>query len=399
MSRKFQFNKPKFEGDYDGDNVPDNFELPPIGIENIDRGVFDLFDKELNIQTISKSESKKVPVIFATGERFAYTRRKQPVRDRNNANILPLISILRKGVDVSPNQGGKKTAISFRSQPSYIVKYRLSEADRNYQNIINKDNLKNQDNVNSPKSFIDKENKLESNPGMVASRREKNIQFSRNGSVNLHQNINNNIYEIIETPYPYFVTMSYNVVFWAQYMQQANQMIEYFLSRLRVPGAELPFKTQEGYDLVAFMKGDINFVNSFDNMSNDERIIKYDFELVVPGYLVNNKIVGAPVQLRSYYSAPVVDFSYNSVDDLIGQDYRNENKKERIERHVLTEVTGEEDRKIITGEESIKGDLFVKNPFLSDDYNEFLRVSSENRRTGETVLSSRIIREIDRQYE
>jgi len=399
MARQIHQNKSKTADKYDGDNVPEDFEFPAIGIEDIDRGLFNLFDQDLSIQVVTKSEAKKVPVIFATGERFAYTRRKQPVRDRNNANILPLISILRKSVDISPSQGGKKTAISFRSQENYTIKYRLSENDRNYQNLLNKDNLKNQDNVNSKRSFIDYANKLNVNPDMVGTRRNKNIVYSKNGSINLNQNINNNIYEIIQTAYPYFMTMTYNVTFWAQYMQQANQMIEYFLNRLRVPGAELPFKTKEGFELVAFVKDSINFQNNFDQMTNDERIIKYDFDIVVPGYLINNKIVGAPVQLKSYYSAPMIDFSYISSGDQVGNDYRDEDKKERIERHVLTEVTSEQERKIMTGEEKVYEPVFVRNPFVSDEYNEFLRIQSEDRRTGESVLSGRIIKEIDRQYE
>ena len=72
---------------FDGDNVPENFEFPSIGIEDIDRSVFNLFDKVLQIETTSKGKSRQVPVIFATGERFALTRRKKPLRDKNNANI------------------------------------------------------------------------------------------------------------------------------------------------------------------------------------------------------------------------------------------------------------------------------------------------------------------------
>ena len=68
--------------DFDGDKVPENFEFPSIGIENIDRAIFDLFDKKLNFEVTSNGQSKLVPVIFATGERFALTRRKNPIRDR-----------------------------------------------------------------------------------------------------------------------------------------------------------------------------------------------------------------------------------------------------------------------------------------------------------------------------
>ena len=112
---------------FEGDNPPEDFDFPSFGIENIDRAVFELFDTKLNFQVTQKGESKKVPVVFAAGERFALTRRKNPIRDKNNALILPIISIMRNDIDFSVDQGGKKTAISFREQPTYYIKKRLNK--------------------------------------------------------------------------------------------------------------------------------------------------------------------------------------------------------------------------------------------------------------------------------
>ena len=113
--------------DFDGDNIPEDFDFPTIGIEDIDRSIFSLFDTVLKFEVTSKGQTKSVPVIFATGERFALTRRRNPIRDRNNTNILPLISIVRQNLDIGASQGGKKTAISFRAQPNYTIKKRLSD--------------------------------------------------------------------------------------------------------------------------------------------------------------------------------------------------------------------------------------------------------------------------------
>ena len=132
---------------FEGDNTPKDFDFPSIGIEDIDRAVFKLFDNKIRFQVTQKGESKKVPVVFAAGERFALTRRKNPIRDKNNALILPLISIMRSDVDFSPDQSGKKTPISFREQPTYVIKRRLAEKDREYQNLLNKLDIKNQKNI------------------------------------------------------------------------------------------------------------------------------------------------------------------------------------------------------------------------------------------------------------
>lgn len=397
MSRKISSPKSKIVNDFNGDNVPEDFTIPEIGIENIDRAVFDLFDSVLDMQVITKGEAKKVPVIFASGERFAFTRRKNPIRDKNNTNILPLISILRKNFDIGPNQNNKKTAIAFRRQPNYVIKYKLAESDRNYQNIINKQGLINQDNVSSEKHFIDRSSLQDALGDTNTTRR--NIQFSKGAEINLYQNVNNNIYEIIQTPYPYFISSVYNVTFWVQYMQQGNQLIENVLNRLSTPGGEFPIKTKEGYELVAFISDTINFENNFDQMSESERIIKYSFDLTVPGYLLNNKTSGLPERLRSFYSAPIIDFSYNTVDDKVGHDYLQENEKEKINRHTLTEITSESELSLMRGDKPLESEIFVKNPFVDEAQNEFLRVKNKNVKSGEAVLSSRIIKEIDRQYE
>ena len=115
MSTRKKIDKKRIEiKDFDGNNIPEDFDFPSIGIENIDRAVFDLFDKKLQFETTSKGVSKKVPVIFATGERFALTRRTNPIRDRNNTNILPLISIVRENIDIGSSQAGKGTAIALK---------------------------------------------------------------------------------------------------------------------------------------------------------------------------------------------------------------------------------------------------------------------------------------------
>tara|TARA_Y100000992_G_scaffold38180_1_gene21410 strand:+ start:3637 stop:4839 length:1203 start_codon:yes stop_codon:yes gene_type:complete len=385
---------------FDGDNVPDNFDFPSIGIENIDRALFNLFDKQLSFETSAKGVTKKVPVIFSTGERFVLTRRKKPIRDRNNTNILPLISIQRQNFDLGPNQGGKSTAISFRAQPNYKIKYRLSEKDRTFQNLINKQNIKNQDNVASTSNFQNASTSLNSIEGTIATRRDtNNLKFSKNAQISLKPDIETNIFEIINIPYPYFFTVTYNITFWAQYMQQGNQMVEYLLNNLDVPGGEFAIKTEEGYELVAFISENVNFENNFDSMTDDERIIKYSFDMTIPGYILNPRLEGQPNQLRSFYSAPIIDFSYIGSSAPKTTDYQPETNKEKVQRHVLTDVTNVDNLKIQRGETSESTEVFVKNPFSSEGETEFLKIKNSNSRTGESIVSSKIVKEIDRQYE
>ncbi len=121
--------------------------------------------------------------------------------------------------------------------------------------------------------------------------------------------------------------------------------------------------------------------------------------MTVPGYLINSKVPGLALQMRSYFSAPMIDFSYIQSSSPLKLDFQPETDKEETVRHVLTDITNIEDLKIQRGETNENLEEFIQNPFNNKGETEFLKVTNVNSRAGETVVSSRIIREIDRQYE
>ena len=91
-------------GYQEGESV-DALNIPSCTIEDVDRSVFNLFEKELDFTVESNKKPAKVPVIFATGERFAILARKKPLRDANDVLILPLISIMRTQIENTPGIG------------------------------------------------------------------------------------------------------------------------------------------------------------------------------------------------------------------------------------------------------------------------------------------------------
>ena len=387
---------------FDGDNPPEDFEFPSIGIEDIDRAVFKLFDKKLNFQTTQKKESKKVPVVFASGERFALTRRKNPIRDKNNALILPLISIIRNDIDFSPDQKGKGTAISFRNQPSYTIKNRLSKKDRNYQNVINKLGLTNQKNVSSRRAFVLNDvvpGNVANNDEQASRRNSNNISFSsQSGLINLDPSLGNNIFEIIDIPYPEFIAITYDITFWTQYIQQANQMMETLIFNFDGQGQEIAMKTDEGFDLIAFFDKSFSNGSNFDNYSDDERIVKNSISLTIPGYIINPKNPGIPNLARSYFSAPIINFGYQEQSSKIVENNQPERKEERFKKNVLQDLTNVE-------EDNRRGDLTpviqekIINPFTGEETVQFSKIRHRNQRKGETVGSSLIIKDIENQNE
>ena len=389
---------------FEGDNVPEDFTFPTIGIEDIDRAVFKLFDQKLNFQATQKGESKKVPVVFAAGERFALTRRKNPIRDKNNALILPIISIMRGNVDFSPDMDGKKTAISFREQSSYTIKKRLDKRDREYQNVINKMGLTNQKNVSSRRNFAANDivpgNIADSDT--IASRRAgQNLTFvSQGGKITLDSNLGKNIFEIIEVPYPEFVSISYEVIFWTQYLSQANEIMETLLFNFEGQGEEITMKTEDGFELVAFFKPPFTSTSNFDNYTEDERIIKHSISMTVPGYIINPKNPGMPNLLRAYTSAPMIDFGYDEPFGRVVYNNQPETDSQKTKRSVLNDLTSiEEVRDSKRGETSEDIEQIIVNPFTGEEEVLFSKVLSRDKRSGETVASSLIVKKIDRQYE
>lgn len=385
---------------FDGTNTPKNFDFPSMEIEDIDRAVFNLFDKKIRFETEQNGKSKKIPVVFSSGERFALTRRKNPIRDRNDAIILPIIAIQRGTIDTSPGQHGKGTAIAYGDQPGYYIKRKLAESDRDYQNIINKQGIKNQDNVaaknNFASSLIYPGNK--NKPGKVASRRNKTNSLT-NGNPSLAEDLGNNIFEIIEIPYPQFVAIQYDVTFWCQYMSQINQVIQNIFINYKGQAHEIPIETDHGFEMVAFFSDNILLDTNVSNYSGEERIIKYKTQVTVNGYMLNPKSIrGVPNSLRSFFSAPKIDFGYK--ENPKGSNVIFNNEKENKKKFILSDIKNINELKgQVRGESSELIEYFVENPFTKSKERKISKVISSNKRTGETVISPLLINEIDRQYD
>ena len=183
---------------YDGSAVPEDLIVPSCGLEDVDRAMFNLFDKDLPlIYRLKDGTARKVPVIFATGERFAITRRKEPIRDKNGAIIVPLITISRKSIEQQSQKG-----IEMGDIGTIDIKRRLSKDDPLYQRLVNSLNLEN---------------------GGIDSRRE---QLNRPGRMSngrlLEPNLGAGLYETISIPVPKFLTATYEITLWTQFVQHSK---------------------------------------------------------------------------------------------------------------------------------------------------------------------------------
>jgi hypothetical protein len=294
-------------------------DIPSCGIEDIDRAFFNLFDKDIPIVYAKKDgEIKKVPIVFATGERFAINRRKEPVRDKNGALIIPLVTISRTGLDQKADR-----LIEMGDIGTIDIKRRLSKEDAVYQRLINSQNFKNVDEA--------------------TSRRENQTPAGRTlGGRLLEPNLGVGIYETITIPTPKFFTLTYEITIWTQYVQHSNDILTLIMSSYHnVKARTCRIETDSGYWFVATFDSDVSTDNTFDNMTDDERIIKNSLKATVQGFIINPKLPGIPSGVRKLSSATQISFEIiNGVNDEV---QRGNVQDMRIDGHILDNIATVDD--------------------------------------------------------
>lgn len=334
--------KEQLKKGYEGFNVPENFSFPSCGIEDVDRSLFELFDKRLAFEIKVNEQTTKVPVVFAAGERFALTRRQKPIRDKNNALILPLIAIKRQAIGFKTEVEAGGTAISFRQNADYIIRKRLDTSDRDYQNIINKFSIKNQDNVTSRSHFLNNNVSPGSGaiPGTKTSRRNGPGLAFGGGRLGfaLNNDIGNNIFEVITIPYPVFIQLNYEVTFWTQYMSQMNQLLETLLVKTDGQGREFQLVSNKGFTFTAFLMGPMSSGDNFENFTATERIIKYSFSIRVPAYILAPRHPGISTPYRVFHSAPDIVFENYEIRQQVAHPPSKIYANDKVNSFILSDV-------------------------------------------------------------
>jgi hypothetical protein len=285
---------------YDG--LKSDLFIPSCGIEDVDVAMFNLFDQEIQLSVGEANDFKKVPVIFAAGEKWALLKKGKPIRDRNNTLILPLVTIMRSQVSQQPADDIVGRGIN-QQTGEIVVRRRLDESDRDYQNLINKTFIENQKNVAVNINPV--ENQL------MTARKIGDLQnelFVKRGGL-LQSHRRNNIFETLVVPSPQFYTATYEISIWAQYMQHMNQIAEKVMSSFLPQGRAWKLTTPKGYWFVA-MAEDSSFETetNFEDMSTSERYMKMKLSIRVPAYAWATKSPGAPVPVKRYVSYPIIKF-------------------------------------------------------------------------------------------
>lgn len=410
MSTRFgirsRYNKgvPGLPSGYDGLKGSE-FTIPPCGIVDVDRALFNLFNEEIPAQVSTAEGVKKVPVIFGSPEKWAAIKKNKGLRDDNGSLILPLLTIVKTDIvqsfdkDIAGRGSNQHTG-------ELKIKRRLSPRDRGYQSLLNKLFLKNQSGV-----------AVQSGDDPVTDRQVGSLTEDptiMDGGF-LESNLGNNIFEIITIPTPQFLTMKYEVTIWTQYQQQMNEVIECLISSYMPQLRGWKIETPKGYWFLANVTSD-DFASdeNIEDMVKQERIIKRKFSIEVPSFVLATDTPGAPVPIKKYISNPVVTFGitvsesesgeaigdsvveepFLGADDptlpLATRSRRKDMRDTRSSRYFPNDRGVSPDDPALTtkrrGSKNSKWKRFVLQDSSGNRVEKFVRVKSYNPHTGEMVL-------------
>jgi hypothetical protein len=292
--------------------APRDLTIPPVGIDDVDRALFNLFDKEIpfavggaDITTVGSNGSNlhKVPIIFAAGEKWALSKRMRALKDRNGALILPIITIVRNSIVQDPAQDIAGRGIN-QQTGEIVIRRKLDRTDRDYQNLVNRLLVPHQQNL-----AVNPQN---ADPMQLSTLR--NVGDLKDDPTVLQGGLlvpdrTNNIWETIVVPAPQFFTATYDITFWTQYTKHMNHLIELLIASFLPQGNQWQLNTPKGYWFLANVDGNsYTSETNLDDYSQVERTIKYKFVVKVPGYILATGVPGAPVPLKRYVSSPTIEF-------------------------------------------------------------------------------------------
>jgi hypothetical protein len=383
--------EPHVDSGYEGDDTSDSFTIPPVGIEDADMALFNLFNKDIGF-TIRQVEAankrvqiKKPYVIFATGERFAIAKKLRPPRDKNSQVMLPAISIRRTSIEQTNDDITGRGMNQFSG--NIIIKRRLEKGDKDYQNLINKFGFKN---LQQPPSSG-------RNSGI---REEENSLDAQSGGL-LAPKLGNNMFEIITAPQPQFFTAVYEVAFWTNFTQHMNYLIEtYFASFL--PNDRIhKLVTPKGYWFLAHTDENVINQENIDDFTEDERVLRYSFNVKVRGYIFAPQHSTNAVPIRRYVSSPTVVFDVREhKTQIMERKHLNRppqlDEKDKDAKFVLTDIERDPSTKqndTTDGRFAVRKDVF--NPRTGRIEKSFVSILERNEATGETVYRASDVKTLE----
>ena len=259
-------NKKADQYDYIGDKKVASklheIEFAPSSLETIDGAMLRFIDEELNLSVMTNDGFQKVPVLWVTAERSYQIKHNKDLRDKEEALILPLITINRSSVTKEPNFKGSV----------YANLYPVDDARGSTITIARKINQK-----KTAEFQNEAANRKYGADGTVSSKMKNTNK--RNMSTA------KTVYETITMPIPVWVKIMYEITVRTEYQQQLNELIRPFLT---VPGnSRTPRRIEnEGHRYEIFIDGSFAVGSNKANLGMAQRNYETTLNIETLGYLI-----------------------------------------------------------------------------------------------------------------
>lgn len=234
--------------------MPNNTEnyIMPSTLENIDSALYEWVNETLNIHTISNEGWKKVPVIWSNAERAFMIKNFKDRRDDEGTLVYPLITIERTSVEKNLS---KKDSFGVNVFAIPDVKGGVVAISRQIQHektkeFVNNDTYRIMGQKNFPKQ----------------------------------QRKNTAVYEILYTPYPVYLDMTYDIVLRTEYLQQMNEMVVPFMAK--TGGINSFMLKKNGHKYESFIQSNFNLESNASALNDQERIFTTKVQIKVLGYVL-----------------------------------------------------------------------------------------------------------------
>jgi len=229
--------------------------IQPSTIETIDLALYDLIDKQFDLNTNTNSGFKKVPVLWISPERSFHIKEKQ-IRDSVGKLKLPLITIERASFakDSQFKGGFQANIFPDKSGPRGYRKHQLKAA----QSIAR----------TSTRKYASAD------------------AYRKKGQYHYPTDNKKIVYEEIYMPIPVWITVMYSITLRTEYQQQMNDLITPFITRTGNINALLMEKNKHRYE--AFIQQDFAQTNNSSNLGEEERSFQTKVDIKVLGYLLGD---------------------------------------------------------------------------------------------------------------
>lgn len=259
----------------DANNIVYEKIISPSTIETIDKAFYDYINNKVNLSATSKEGFKKTPVLWGSTERSFQIKSDLNLRDENGSLNLPLISVMREGLEKDPSFKGAFQA-HFPEGPGPkrlgvpIARRILHQKTSEFIS-------------NDTEEYI--EGILKKDPRYIHSVRSgDDINTTLNNTVRtLSRNNNKVVYQTVYAPIPVYVKVMYNVKFKTNYQTNMNELITPFIT---LPGQINAINiSSDGHRYEGFVEGNVDSTNP-TNFESEERIFESNIKFRILGYLM-----------------------------------------------------------------------------------------------------------------